>query len=87
MIRISELANLEVINLTNGRTMGFIDDLDLDLQNGRINAVIIPEEGGFWSFLSGETEHVIKWSNIVKIGEDVILVNYQQGGDRRVDRE
>ncbi len=87
MIRISDLASLEVINLEDGRVMGLIDDLEIDLDRGRITSVVIPAPSGFWSFLSGGREHVIGWENIVKIGEEVILIRYREGGSGIKKRE
>ncbi|MFO8059180.1 MAG: YlmC/YmxH family sporulation protein [Bacillota bacterium] len=80
MIRISDLASLEVINLEDGRVMGLIDDLEIDLDNGRITSVVIPVPTGIWGLFSGGREHVIRWNDIIKIGEDVILVRYREGG-------
>ncbi len=87
MIRISEMANLDVINLADGSIMGLIDDLEIDLKSGKVTGVIIPYDHGFWSFISGGSEHVVPWKNIVKIGDDVILVDCKEGGKAGVKRE
>ncbi len=87
MIRISDLATLEVINLEDGRVMGLIDDLEIDLEGGRITSVVIPAPSGFWGFFSGGREHVIGWESIIKIGEDVILVRHREGGSSIKKRE
>ncbi len=80
MVRISQLASLEVINLEDGRILGMIDDLQIDLSEGRITAIIIPAPAGFWGFITGGKDCVIPWRNVTKIGEDVILVRYREGG-------
>ncbi len=79
MVRISDLASLEAINLEDGRVLGFIDDLEIDLARGRIISVVIPAPSGIWAWLSGGREHVIPWESIVRVGEDVILVRHREG--------
>jgi len=74
MVKISDLRSREVINIVDGRRLGVICDLDLDLENGRVAAIIVPGSTGLFSFLGGGRDYVIPWENIVKIGVDTILV-------------
>lgn len=83
MVKISELRNLDVVNVNDGRRMGIIDDLDIDMDKGVIKAVIVPASGGFWGRFSGARDYVIPWEKIVKIGIDTILVDYPQEEYRR----
>ena len=78
MIKITELKNRDVVNVNDGRRLGVIGDLDVDLERGVVNSVIIPAQKGFWSKFSASKEHVISWKKIVKIGVDTILVDYPQ---------
>ncbi len=54
--------------------MGFMLDVDIDLSNGKINAIIIPGKRRFFGILPPEEDIVIPWEKIKKIGEDIILV-------------
>ncbi|HHX73493.1 MAG TPA: YlmC/YmxH family sporulation protein [Firmicutes bacterium] len=74
MVKISDLRSREVINIVDGRRLGVICDLDLDLENGRVAAIIVPGSTGLFSFLGSGRDYVIPWENIVKIGVDTILV-------------
>lgn len=74
MLKISELRNREVINIVDGRKLGTICDLDIDLENGRIAAIVVPGGGRLYSLFGGGRDYVISWENIVKIGVDAILV-------------
>ncbi|NLZ38657.1 MAG: YlmC/YmxH family sporulation protein [Firmicutes bacterium] len=74
MVKISDLRNRDVINIVDGKRLGVIYDLDLDLENGRIAAIIIPGQGRLFSFFGGAQDYVIPWEKIVKIGVDTILV-------------
>ena len=62
----------EVINACDGRRLGYVADIEFDVCDGRITAIVVPLRGGF--FGCGE-EIVIPWQKIQKIGEDVILVD------------
>ncbi|OIQ09741.1 PRC-barrel domain protein [Moorella thermoacetica] len=75
MIRVAELRQREVINVIDGRRLGTIKDIDLDLEDGRVRALIVPGQGSKFLFFFGREEDlVIPWENVVKIGVDVILV-------------
>ncbi len=74
MIKVSDLAEKEVVNITDGKRMGMITDLEVDLKKGKINAIIIPDSGRRIGLFSKELEYEIRWNQIKKIGEDIILV-------------
>ncbi|MHB1611008.1 MAG: YlmC/YmxH family sporulation protein [Sulfobacillus sp.] len=74
MVKTSELRTKDVVNVTDGRRLGFIGDLELDLEQGRIKAMVILGTGRFLGLLGRERDTVIEWSHIRKIGHDVILV-------------
>lgn len=74
MVKISELRNRDVVNVVDGKRLGVICDLDLDLENGRICAIIVPGTSRLFSFIGGGRDYVIPWENIIKIGVDTILV-------------
>jgi YlmC/YmxH family sporulation protein len=76
LIRISELREREVINVNDGRRLGTIRDLELDLEKGRVKAIIVPISGRIWGKLTRAREQVIPWEKIVKIGIDTILVDH-----------
>ncbi len=76
MIRISELRERDVVNVNDGRRLGMIRDLELDLEKGMVKAIIVPAAGGVWGKLSRVKDHLIPWEKIVKIGVDTILVDH-----------
>ncbi|HLS20133.1 MAG TPA: YlmC/YmxH family sporulation protein [Bacillota bacterium] len=74
MIRLSELQRKEVIIINNGKRLGYIYDLHIDSTNGTIIAIIlIKREKTSWLFHK-PVELFVKWSQIVTIGEDIILI-------------
>lgn len=76
MVKISDLRTREVVNVVDGRRLGFIKDIDIDLEEGRVNAIILPGSvgGRLLGFFGKEEEIVVSWDKIKKIGMDVILV-------------
>jgi len=77
MVRISELKTRDVVNITDGRRMGEIKDIDLDVESGRLSALILPAEyssGGFLGLWARNEDLIIPWNRVRKIGVDVILV-------------
>lgn len=71
----SDLRMLDVINVSDGRRLGNVYDLDMDLATGEIKAIIIPGPGSGWLGFRRGSEIVIHWDQIVRIGQDVILVD------------
>jgi YlmC/YmxH family sporulation protein len=78
MIKTSDLAEKEVITYKDGRNLGPISDIEVDLEEGRVEAIIVPVPGKFLSFFSRDNDYVIPWKNIVNIGVDVILVELKE---------
>lgn len=76
MIKISDFQSKDVINMLDGKRLGRISDLELDLNQGRVKALVVPGTGRLFGMFSGGSSNdvVIPWGNIVKIGLDVILV-------------
>ncbi|MEW6771203.1 MAG: YlmC/YmxH family sporulation protein [Bacillota bacterium] len=74
MIKVSDLRMLEVINVVDGRRLGLIKDIDVDVENGKINALVLPGSSRLLGFFGKEEEVVIPWEKVVRIGMDVILV-------------
>ncbi len=74
-MKISDFQTKDVINIVDGKKLGQITDLELDLRQGRIDSIVVPQFTKFLGmFGGGGTEVVIPWRNIVKIGADVVLV-------------
>ena len=54
--------------------MGNIIDLSID-DNGKTTGLIVEKHKFIVSYFSNKREMIVKWEQIEKIGEDVILVN------------
>lgn len=74
-MRLSDLQSKNLVNINDGRNIGNIIDAKVNEENGNIASLIIEGKGGMFTFLNKDSEMEISWSDIKKIGEDVILVN------------
>lgn len=64
----------EVINISDGKRLGFVQDVNADLETGTITSIIVPGSTKIISFFSSSNDIVIPWENIKCIGDDIILV-------------
>ena len=64
----------EVINITDGRRMGYVQDVTADLETGIITSIIVPGTNSKLRLFAGGNDIVIPWKNIKCIGDDLILV-------------
>jgi YlmC/YmxH family sporulation protein len=76
MINISDFQTKDVVNVIDGKNLGQINDLELDLRTGRVEAIVVPGPSKFFGMFSAGNDIVIPWKNIVKIGLDVVLVKF-----------
>lgn len=72
-MRLSEIQNKDVINLNSGMKVGNIIDIKINSETGKIESLIL-EKKKFSSIFNSNDEIEIYWTQINKIGEDVILV-------------
>ncbi|MCM3632229.1 PRC-barrel domain-containing protein [Paenibacillus camelliae] len=78
-MKISDFQSKDVINIVDGKKLGNVSDIELDLRQGKIDAIVVPQlQRMFGFFGSTGSEIVIPWRNIVKIGQDVVLVRLEE---------
>ena len=70
-MRLSELQLKEIINISNGKRIGIIVDVIIDM-NGNIQKLVLEEKRGR---KFSKEEYEILWSQIVKVGDDIILID------------
>ena len=75
-MRISDLQNKNVINVLDGKNIGTIIDIEVD-ENGKAINLFVEKHKFIISSLTNSKELSIKWEQIEKIGEDVILVKFE----------
>ena len=70
-MRLSDLQLKEIVNISNGKRIGIIIDVVIDEKGSIKNLVLEEKRGRKFS----HDEYNISWNQIVKIGDDIILVD------------
>ena len=70
-MRLSELQQKEIVNIKDGKRVGVIIDVIVD-EKGYIKNLVLEEKRGR-KFT--REEYSVLWNQIVKIGDDIILVD------------
>ena len=70
--RASELRCKEVIDLSDGTRYGYVGDVALDMDTGKVLALVV---AGRLRFLGRTEELVFPLSCVRRVGEDIILVD------------
>ena len=79
IMTLSDIEEKDVINVVTGERIGFVSSLRIDTNSGQIIAITVQPSMKFVSFFSkDEASVVVPWNQILKIGEDVIIVNVAQ---------
>ena len=73
-MRLSELQNKDIVNENNGSKIGVIIDVVVDSENGNLISFIV-QKNKLINVFNNSAEFEVKWNQIKKIGDDVILVN------------
>ena len=74
MVRACDLNQKEVINIVNAERLGYIYDVDIDFETGRITSVIVPGRKNIFNFFSKRNDYIIPWDKIITIGRELVLV-------------
>ncbi len=72
--RIIEMRNREVINVTDGRRLGTVCDVEIDTCSGKLASIIIYGKPKLFGLLGREEDMVIPFEEIQVFGEETILV-------------
>ena len=83
--RITDLHCKEVVCVGDGRRLGFITDVQVEVPDGRVCAIVVPGPCRFAGVLGRQDDYIIPWSCIRRIGPDIVLVDTKPD-DCRVPR-
>lgn len=75
-MRLSDLQNKDIVNIKDGKKIGNIMDVSIK-EDGNMLSLIVAKNRMFANIFSSGGEMEIKWTQIKKIGEDVILVSVE----------
>ena len=84
-MKFTDLQCKEVICIGSGQRLGFITDIQIDIPEGKICAIVVPGPCRFLGMAGRRDDYIIPWNCIKKIGPDIVLVDTKPG-DCRVPR-
>lgn len=74
MLKASDIKQKEVVNVEDGKRLGFVTDVEIDFERGVVEAIIVPGTPRAFGLFGRNDDYIIPWDQISKIGEDYILV-------------
>ena len=77
-MNLSDLQNKEVIDISSGKRMGNIIDVIINRNEEIIKFILEERRNGKRFFSSYKDEVSILWKQIVRIGDDIMLINYKE---------
>lgn len=74
----SELKNKEVINTAAGTRIGYADDMEIDVQSGKLLSLIIYGRPKLMGIMGHDDDIIIDCKDIIMIGDDTVLVSLNE---------
>lgn len=73
--RIDELKNKQVVCVKNGCVLGYISDVIISTESGKLEEIVIFGRPRLFGLLGHEEDIIIPWGDIEVIGRETILIN------------
>ncbi len=74
-MRFTQLQCKEVICVCDGRRLGFVSDVVVELPCGQVEAIVVPGPCRILGVAGRQEDFVIPWECIRRIGPDIVLVD------------
>lgn len=84
--RVTDLKDKEIISVSDGCRFGYVGDVELDLESGKVNALIVRGRLRLFGLLGREEDWIFPWESVRRFGEDIILVD-GESQSKRFERE
>ncbi len=78
MLRACDLRQKEVINVCNASRLGYVYDVEINFETGNIDAIIVPGRAKLLGMLGKRDDYVIPWEDIVRVGDEIVLVELHE---------
>ena len=73
-IKFTDLQCKEVLCIGSGQRLGFITDVQIDMPEGNVCALVVPGPCRFFGMVGRREDYIIPWNCVKKIGPDIVLV-------------
>ncbi len=74
-IRFTQLQCKEVICVSDGKRLGFVSDVQVELPEGNIIAIVVPGPCRFFGLVGRNSDFLIPWKCVCRVGPDIVLVD------------
>jgi len=74
---VTQLRDKEVISAKNGCRIGFVSDVEINMKEGRLCAILVYGRRSRGALFGKEQDIRIPWEDISVIGDDTILVRIE----------
>ena len=74
-VKFTDLQCKEVICVSSGQRLGFVSDIQVEVPEGNICAIVVPCPCRFPGLSGRRDDYIIPWNAIKKIGPDIVLVD------------
>ena len=74
-VKFTDLQCREVICVSTGQRLGFISDIQIQVPEGTVCAVVVPCPAKLFGLSGRREDYIIPWDCIKKIGPDIVLVD------------
>jgi len=72
-----DLRQKKVIDVDTAERIGYIRDIDIDFETGRINSVTIPRASVLGLFSKSKNQ-IVPWDKVVAIGSEYVIVKQEK---------
>ena len=74
-VKFTDLQCKEVICIGSGQRLGFITDVQIEVPEGTVCAIVVPGPCKYLGVAGRSDDFIIPWNCIKKIGPDIVLVD------------
>lgn len=73
LFKVSELNRRDIINVVDGSKLGPVKDIQIDLEKGTVEALVLQGPRRIW-FFAADKDVLVPWEAVKKFGKDAVLV-------------
>lgn len=77
LCRLAEMREKQVVCIKDGAILGFVNDIELDTDSGRLLYIVVYGQKKLMGLLGRDNDYRIPWESIKVIGEDSVLVEIE----------
>ncbi len=80
LCKLEDLRNRDVVQIKTGICLGRVDDIVIDTCCAEVRSLVIYGRRKCFGLLGREDDMIIPWKDISVLGDDVVLVCFEDGG-------